>query len=175
MPRKVINAEAVLPVPIIAVPMLPGEREQRYESRCAYLALGTARSLSRVSELLTARYGKVSKRLLQRWASEDGWVASAGWYDEQIQAMAAKVAQDLYLERLARHQDRYYQAGLELYEVAIDLMKAMKSKIKTMEMTTATARHVASALQSAADLEAHALAIAKLQRHLEQPEEDEEA
>lgn len=173
MARRIIDPDIDLPVPLVAVPMLPGEKEQRYESRCVYLALGPGRSLAAVSRLFKARFGKGSPRLFELWSAQDGWAETARWYDEEVQAAAAKVAQEQYLAQIVEHQSRYYQAGLQLYDAAISLLDEVKIKIKTMELTPASLRHVALALASAADLEAHALNIAQLHAKIEQVDEED--
>lgn len=159
--------------PTIELPRIEGESTKAYAARVEYVTMGPQRSQEAVSQ----RLGK-SRQLMYRWATQFNWSESARQYDEQIHYLTIQDAATKYRADLEAHRKKASEAGQALYAVAGQLIRAINTalagpkKVKgedgkvytlhSIDLTSSTFSIAARAMQTALDLEAHALGVDKL-------------
>jgi hypothetical protein len=157
----------------IELPRLENESARAYAARVEYVTMGAGRSLETIGQKL----GK-SKALMERWSSKYGWVSSAEKYDADVSYITVQDAADKYVTDLEAHRKKASDAGAALYAVAGQLIKQINTalanpkKIKGedgkwytlhgVDLTANTFSIAARAMQTALDLEAHALNLDRL-------------
>jgi hypothetical protein len=138
----------------ITLPRIEGESARAYAARVEYVTMGAGRSLETIGQKL----GK-SKALMERWSSQYGWVDSARQYDEQVAYLTVQESADKYRADLEEHRKRASEAGKALYAVAGKLLQRMNAQAATLELNANSLAIIKGALQTALDLEAHALGV----------------
>ena len=168
--------------PAIEIPRLPNERNERYEARVLYLTMGADRSLDAVRR----KVGK-SKELIERWSTQNGWVALARAYDDALAQRAVAAHQAEYLAALEKHRKSVLKDAddlttmLNAYQAqtvrAITGRRVVEAGtgdvyyIPEIEITGAAIPAIVRGRIAVADLRAHALDIPRLQAALA-PTED---
>lgn len=159
-------------------PQLANESARAYDAFTAYARLGVERSFERLSQT----YPK-SVPMFKRWSAQHAWVERARAYDHALATVAAEQNQARYLADLEAHRKKASDAGQALYTVAGQLIKQLnhalnqpryvtgadgkKYTLHGVELTAGTFAIAARAMQTALDLEAHALGVDKLLPSLE--------
>lgn len=165
--------------PTIELPRIEGESARAYAARVEYCTMGAGRSL----EKLRGRSGEgsgIPRRFntLAEWSTRFNWGESAKQYDEQIHYLTIQDAAEKYRTDLEAHRKKASEAGQALYAVAGQLIRAINTalagpkKIKgedgkmytlhAIDLTSSTFSIAARAMQTALDLEAHALGVDKI-------------
>jgi hypothetical protein len=160
----------------IELPRLPDESARAYAARVEYVTMGAGRSL----EKLRQKYNRNTSyiRQLAEWSAKYGWVGSADKYDAEISYITVQDAADRYRTDLEAHRKKASEAGGALYAVAGQLLKQVNQALNQprvimgadgnrytlhgIELNGNTLSIVSRAMQTALDLEAHALNIDKL-------------
>ncbi len=161
----------------IELPRIENESAQAYAARVAYVTMGAGRSIDKVADQQGIKTGSRSSRYLE-WSRKYGWVDSARQYDEQVHYLTIQDAADKYRADLETHRKKASDAGAALYSVSQLLIKqvhAALSQPKTikgedgkfytlhgLDMTAGTFAIAARAMQTALDLEAHALGVDRI-------------
>ncbi len=163
------------------VPRLEEESSRAHAMKVAYVTMGPERSL----EKLRRKYNKNTSylRQLAEWSTQYDWAATARAWDDQQAAAAIQAAADQYRADLEAHRKKAMEAGQGLYTVAGQLLKKLNAALASprqvegkdgklytlhgIDFTAATLTTVSRALQTALDLEAHALGVDKLLPSLE--------
>lgn len=170
----------------ITIPRLEEEGSRAYAARVEYVTAGPQRSLEKLVERAqSAPKARPTQRLatLKRWSSKYDWVDHARRYDDTLAGIAAQEAADAYRADLEAHRKKAMEAGQGLYTVAGRLLKKLDAALSSprqivgedgklytlhgIDFTAATLTTVSRALQTALDLEAHALGVDKLLPSLE--------
>jgi hypothetical protein len=160
----------------IELPRLPDESARAYAARVEYVTMGAGRSL----EKLRQKYNRNTSyiRQLGGWSSKYGWVQSAEKYDAEVSYITVNEASDRYRADLEAHRKKASDAGQALYSVAGMLLKQIDTALRNprkikgedgklytlhgVDMTAGTFAIAARAMQTALDLEAHALGVDRL-------------
>jgi len=145
---------------------LEGESNRAYDMRVRYVTMGPSRSIDKVA---AQEDGKRAARYIQRWSQQFDWAATArAWDDQRAAEVAAQAAED-YRKGIEDYRERYSKSGRGLHALASAYMNKLGQRIKDLDSSEITpgrlaldVRTVASALQVAGDLEAHALGIDRL-------------
>jgi len=147
-----------------------GESTRAHEARCCYVEMGVDRSLDKVAQKL----GK-SSTLMARWSLQWRWVEAAQAWDDARAGEASIRAAEAYHSSLEDYRERYGKSGRGLQALASAYMSKLAQRIKDLDSSEITpgrlaldVRTVASALQVAGDLEAHALGIDRLLQQLDE-------
>ena len=148
--------------PRVSIPMLAGERAERYAARVAYMQLGAARSLVAVGRKL----GK-SRVLMERWSAEDGWAELARRYDETLAGLAAAEDAERYRADVAAHRKRAQDTADALYTVAGRLLKRLNAELDTIELGAGALSIVRASFETSLDISAHCLGVDILIARLE--------
>lgn len=168
----------------ITIERLPDESPRAYQARVEYVTAGPDRSTAKVGQ----RLGK-SKDLMDRWSARYDWAATARAWDDQQAAAAIQEAAERYRADLEAHRKKAMEAGQGLYTVAGRLLKKLDAALSSprqvegadgklyalhgIDFTAATLTTVSRALQTALDLEAHALGVDRLLPSLEADDNSE--
>jgi hypothetical protein len=165
----------------ITIERLPEESSKAYAARVEYVTAGPQRSLDRLRQ----NYGKTTAytRQLEVWSARYDWAATARAWDDQQAAAAIQAAAEQYRADLEAHRKKAMDAGQGLYSVAGQLLKKLNSALASprqikgedglfytlhgIDFNAAVLTTVSRALQTALDLEAHALGVDKLLPSLE--------
>lgn len=145
----------------ITLPRIEGESARAYAARVEYVTMGAGRSIDKVAEQRGIKSGSRSSTLLE-WSRKYNWVDSARQYDEQVSYITVQEAADRYRADLEDHRKRASEAGKALYAVAGKLLQRMNAQAATLELNANSLAIIKGALQTALDLEAHALAVDKI-------------
>lgn len=162
----------------IAIPRLEGESSRAYAARVEYVTAGPQRDLRTLAQKLDK-----SLTIIGRWSSHYDWVEHARRYDDTLAGMVAQEAADAYRADLEAHRKKAMEAGQGLYAVAGQLLKKLNSALASprqvegadgklytlhgIDFNAAVLTTVSRALQTALDLEAHALGVDRLLPSLE--------
>jgi hypothetical protein len=159
--------------PTIELPRLENESARAYQARTEYILAGPNRDLRSLAQRLDK-----SLTIVGRWSSQYEWVKRAAEYDRMVADIAARAQSEQYLADLEAHRKRAADSAHGLYTVSAQLIKAMNQalanprKIKGEDGKTYTLHGIelnASAysaavrgMQTALDIEAHALGLSEL-------------
>jgi hypothetical protein len=149
------------------------ESAQAYQAACAYFEMGADRSTANVAQRLSK-----SKALMDRWSALHAWVDRSREYDQALAQEASAQHTTRYLQDLEAHRKKASDAGQALYTVAGQLIKQLNHALNQpryvegkdgkrytlhgVDLTAGTFAIAARAMQTALDLEAHALGVDKL-------------
>lgn len=164
--------------PTIELPRLEGESARAYAARVEYVTMGAGRSFERLLDRYqSAPKARPTQRLatLKEWSTRYNWQSSVREYDDQIAFLTVQEAADQYRQDLEKHREKAMEAGRGLYTVAGQLIRTINQalanprKIKgedgkwytihDMKFDANTFQIAARAMQTALDLEAHALGV----------------
>ena len=154
------------------IPRLENESSRAYEMRIRYVTMGPSRSIDKVG---LQSGDKRAAGYIQRWSVQFDWAATArAWDDQRAAEVAAQAAED-YRKGIEDYRKRYGGSGKALQNIAAVYMQKLSQRIKDLDSSEITpgrlaldVRTVASALQVAGDLEAHALGIDRLLQQLDE-------
>jgi hypothetical protein len=151
-------------------PQRDTESAQAYQAACAYFEMGADRSQEAVSEKLAK-----SRQLMSRWSAQHAWADRSREYDQALAQEAAAQHTTRYLADLEAHRKKASDAGQALYTVAGQLIKQLnhalnqpryiegkdgkRYQLHGVDLTAGTFAIAARAMQTALDLEAHALGV----------------
>jgi hypothetical protein len=143
--------------PTIEIPMLAGERAERYEARVAYLTMGADRSLRDLARRLHK-----SLTLVGRWSVEDDWQAHARTYDQQLGALAARAHEEAYRRDLEAHRADAMKAAGELVALGRMLAAEVTRRRDTLDYRPSDLAVAVKAILTGMDIRAHALDLPRL-------------
>lgn len=161
----------------IELPRIEGETPKAHRARIDYVTMGTERSLDKLRQ----RYGRTTAytRQLELWSSQFGWADSARQYDEQVSYLTVQDAADAYRASLEAHREKAMTSAKNLMALASGLTRIMgdaltqprtikgeDGKTYTLHKVVAdasTLTTISKALQTALDIEAHALGIDQME------------
>jgi hypothetical protein len=161
----------------IELPRIEGESAKAHQARIDYVTMGAARSIDKLRQ----NYGKTTAytRQLEVWSSQYGWAESAKQYDSEVSYLTVQEAQEQHRADLAAHREKAMTSAKNLMALAGGLTRIMgdaltqprkvegkDGKVYTLhkvQVDANTLTTISRALQTALDLEAHALGIDQIE------------
>jgi hypothetical protein len=158
----------------IELPRLEGESSRAYQARVEYITAGPQRDLRTLAQKLDK-----SLTIVGRWSSQYGWVELAKQYDSEVSYLTVQEAAEQHRADLASHREKAMTSAKNLMALAGGLTRIMgdaltqprkvegkDGKVYTLHKVIVDANTlttISKALQTALDLEAHALGIDQIE------------